>query len=200
MSLLMKWMWQWIQPDQAWWKEATPKIGAHVQPWESQSASHFWQDINSLAPLFNSSTTFTLGTGETIQLWYDNWNQEELNHQFSRLFEQVRYKDASVAQCYANEAWNITVAGALTFEGQQDMVNLQLHVQNIKPLQNIYSAKWLRHSSTLFSTKSAYKFISHTPHVRVNIHLIWKLQLPTKIHIFIWLMIRRKLLTADNLI
>jgi hypothetical protein len=40
-ALMIKWMWLWVQQDQAWWKETTVTLGPHIRPWEMPNASRF---------------------------------------------------------------------------------------------------------------------------------------------------------------
>jgi hypothetical protein len=33
-SLMLKWMWEWVQPNHMWWKKAMVTLGPHIRPWE----------------------------------------------------------------------------------------------------------------------------------------------------------------------
>jgi hypothetical protein len=62
-SLLMKWMWQWIDNANKWWQEITATQQQHIRPWQHHNALVFWKDIAKLAPIFDSSVRFALGRG-----------------------------------------------------------------------------------------------------------------------------------------
>jgi hypothetical protein len=51
----------------------------------------------------------------------------------------------------------------------------------------------------LFSVKSMYALINFCGVLPVNVHSVWKIKVPPKIHFFLWLIARNKLLTRDNL-
>jgi hypothetical protein len=53
-SLMLNWMWQWVLPNHAWWKEAIIVIGLHVRPWEMQNTSKLWSDISALVLIFKT--------------------------------------------------------------------------------------------------------------------------------------------------
>jgi zinc-binding in reverse transcriptase len=49
-------------------------------------------------------------------------------------------------------------------------------------------------------TRSAYKFINHTPYVQDNLSRLWEIKAPPRVQVFLWMMMRNKLLTIDNMI
>jgi hypothetical protein len=51
----------------------------------------------------------------------------------------------------------------------------------------------------LFSVKSMYVIINFRGVMPVNVHCVWKVKVPPKIHFFLWLIAHNKLLTRDNL-
>jgi zinc-binding in reverse transcriptase len=55
-------------------------------------------------------------------------------------------------------------------------------------------------SPGLFSTCSAYEFLTVTPYVDTSYHLIGKIKTPFRVIIFTWLRWHNKLLTIENLI
>jgi zinc-binding in reverse transcriptase len=61
-------------------------------------------------------------------------------------------------------------------------------------------AHWTRNAAGHFTTKSAYKFIADTPHVQEHYFRIWEVRAPTRVQIFIWLVMQNRILTIDNLI
>jgi hypothetical protein len=88
-SLLMKWMWQCVSTDDAWWKEATITPDRQVRPWEMVQPSPFWKNMATLMPIFNASVKFEVREGHITQFWHDYWNQGPLKLQFPSLYEQA---------------------------------------------------------------------------------------------------------------
>jgi zinc-binding in reverse transcriptase len=50
-----------------------------------------------------------------------------------------------------------------------------------------------------FSVRSVYNFLTDTPHIKENIFKLWEIKAPLRVQIFIWLQLRNKLLTTDNM-
>jgi zinc-binding in reverse transcriptase len=104
-----------------------------------------------------------------------------------------------VAQCFINGEWNVQASARLSPQGQQKMMHLQRNVPSVKPQHTDDTPCRRRHATETFSSKSAYVFLTETPYVQDNVYKIWKIKLLTRVQVFIWLMLKNKLLTIDNL-
>jgi len=58
---------------------------------------------------------------------------------------------------------------------------------------------WQYDSKGKYSVKSLYSVVSFRGVTPVHVPAVWKLIIPPRIHIFLWLLSRNKLLTRDNL-
>lgn len=58
---------------------------------------------------------------------------------------------------------------------------------------------WKYESNRICYVSSFYSIINFRGVVPVNVPAVWKIAVPPKIHIFLWLMLKNKLLTRDNL-
>jgi zinc-binding in reverse transcriptase len=59
---------------------------------------------------------------------------------------------------------------------------------------------WRWDTTSRYSVKSCYTAIKEGPYIASNTEIIWKLNMPTRVTIFIWLLLQDRLLTYDNLI
>ena len=59
---------------------------------------------------------------------------------------------------------------------------------------------WQWEKNKNFTVRSFYKGIEDFPMNMDSINRIWKIKAPPRVKIFIWLMLRNKILTMDNLI
>jgi hypothetical protein len=66
-ALLLKWIWNWLDDDGAWWKEASVVPAPHIRPWELVNAFKFWSDLQALLSIFKSFVQFQLGTRTSLQ-------------------------------------------------------------------------------------------------------------------------------------
>jgi hypothetical protein len=58
---------------------------------------------------------------------------------------------------------------------------------------------WLLHSSSNYSVRSFYGIVNNDGVVLIHTLAVWKLHIPPRIHIFMWLLSNDKLQTRDNL-
>jgi hypothetical protein len=70
------------------------------QPNPIESFFLSWRDCSSLIEEFKEMTTFKIGTGNTVKVWRDSWNEEDdsLQMTFPDLFSFIKRKDISVKQ------------------------------------------------------------------------------------------------------
>lgn len=69
----------------------------------------------------------------------------------------------------------------------------------LKPLNRLDSVNWRWTSNQLFTVKSLYLFLTDAGCRDPTSQSIWKLKTPSKIKIFVWLLLRNRLLTNDRL-
>jgi hypothetical protein len=58
---------------------------------------------------------------------------------------------------------------------------------------------WQFHSSGVYSSHSLYRVINFRCMMPVYLHVVWKLHVTPRIHFFLWLVSKNKLLTRGNL-
>lgn len=58
---------------------------------------------------------------------------------------------------------------------------------------------WSFNSNGKYSVQSLYAVINHRGVVPVYAHAVWKLSIPPRVQVFLWLMAKNKILTRDNL-
>lgn len=51
----------------------------------------------------------------------------------------------------------------------------------------------------LCSTQTLYKLVNNRGVMPVYLHSVWKIKVPPRVHIFLWLLSKNKILTRDNL-
>jgi hypothetical protein len=58
---------------------------------------------------------------------------------------------------------------------------------------------WIWEANGVYAVKSMYLVVNFRGIKTIDIHCVWKLKVPPKIHFFLWLLAHNKLLTRDNL-
>jgi hypothetical protein len=57
---------------------------------------------------------------------------------------------------------------------------------------------WQYNSTGRYSVQSLYTIVNNRGVKQVYTHLVWKIQVPSGIHVFLWLLANDKVLTRDN--
>jgi zinc-binding in reverse transcriptase len=120
-------------------------------------------------------------------------------NRFPSLYSQARYSDASVADQCKDGNWEILLNVTLNVQAQTEKHQLQqdLAAVQLRPVSDV--PVWIRSSSMKFSVKSAYLFLTETPHIADNTFNLWDIKVPPRVEVFLWLQLRRKLLTIENM-
>jgi hypothetical protein len=61
------------------------------------------------------------------------------------------------------------------------------------------SPVWMYHPTGVYSVKSFYGIVNNVGIILVHTLAIWTLNVPPRIHVFLWLLVNNKTLTRDNL-
>lgn len=57
---------------------------------------------------------------------------------------------------------------------------------------------WTFNSKGVYSSQSLYKVINNRGVIPVHLPAIWNLKIPPRVHFFLWLLTKNKVLTRDN--
>ena len=184
------------------------KYGALRNGWDVQEVSYktsaIWKGILFVKENFMKTITYRVGSGEKILFWKDNWiGARPLANQFPDLCSCVVDKNAKV-KCY------------LSFSGEQKVWipilrrNLMEHeVGQLISLLNQLSGGihcrrwggirlWKASKDGSFSVSSFFSSITRS-NMRNPMVSIWKLKAPTRVVVFGWRVLRKIILTMENL-
>ncbi|KAL4363421.1 hypothetical protein GQ457_04G013320 [Hibiscus cannabinus] len=158
------------------------------------SCSRLWKGLSTVWPLLRNSLCWNIRNGQFAEFWHDNWLN--LENSIAHICE------------FATPPNPAPVASFVTDSGQWDWVRLaslvpQYVLKKIaalpppNPSLEMDSLSWRWEENQRFSTRSAYRVLC--PRVLENAHsfwrLIWALQVPQRIRVFMWLVMREALLT-----
>ena len=152
--------------------------------------------------LFNSSTKVTIGDGAKARFWHSSWlDGEAPKYLAPHLFDLVRCKNKSVQQELHNYSWIRSLRGRITSAVQvEEFVSLWIRLQSIQLTPGVRdSIIWRWTADASYSTRSAYRIQFQGSYDGFRSELIWKAHAENKGKVFAWIMVREKVLTADNL-
>jgi hypothetical protein len=152
--------------------------------------------------LFRARTVITLGNGEKIKFWSDNWLEGSSPKEIApSIFRLSKRKSNCLKLDFVKNHW-MTLLNPITSVAEiHELVHLGSKLQNVTLSQDISDDilwKWTENSQ--YFVKSAYlaQFQGGTTHAMFK--PIWTSQAEPKQRFFGWLLLHQKVLTADNLL
>jgi hypothetical protein len=162
--------------------------------------SHFWQGSMKVAPFFYRCCRKITGNGEETIFWEDVWiGAIPLKERFPRLYNLTFSVYITVAKVFV-EGWGCIrfrrVLWGKTAQLWQDLKNL-CSVAKLSDGRD--RCTWLLEKSGNFSMKSMYIALK-TKNSVCEFKYCWKVRIPLRVKVFIWLVFKKSILTRDNLL
>jgi hypothetical protein len=200
-ALLSKWLWNLENANGLWQRiiagkyiKGKPLISVN----QRQTDSHFWKKLLNLRESFFKYCKMAIGNGRRTSFWKNFWiGDGPLALSFPILFDLTSDKDITVYKVMSSNFEALSFRRRMTGNLQElfdELVALcskfNLSSQEDKPIWRLgnkgFTVNYLYKKNSLDQIKVPYRFL-------------WKSKLPQKIKVFLWLVIRNKILTKDNL-
>ena len=136
---------------------------------------------------------------EQVRFWDDVWlGRTSFRERFPRLYNLVRRKHDTVQQVISSIPLNVSFRRNLIGRNLDDWQELVYLTSNVQITDSPDRCIWSLHKSGQFSVHSMYAALMDEISLPINKPL-WKLKIPLKVKVFIWLLHRGVILTKDNL-
>ncbi|XP_020102569.1 uncharacterized protein LOC109720094 [Ananas comosus] len=210
-ALLSKWWWRFFtEPQLSWCNLVKTLYYTRRSPLHEGTGfvphSQWWKGVLRYRDVFRCSITHDLGDGRNIRLWTDIWiGEAPLSTVFPNLFAQTRNKNVKVSQSWSARGWRWRFLcrgfsdSTSSVSGRQ-LAQFKDHLIHNSPQNSPDKLKWRWTANQQFTVKSVYNFITDLGHRDPANIYIWRLKIPPKIKIFTWLLLRKRLPTADRLL
>jgi hypothetical protein len=143
---------------------------------------------------------WNVGNGKKVLFWEDTW----IGHCSLAILFWDLYVIVNEQQCTIADAWDgsnlkftfrRTVSQVL-YDRWLDLVAL---VQTVSFSDYDDCPIWTFHPSGSYSVRSFYCIVNNGGVIPIHTPAVWKLHIPPRIHIILWLLANDKLLSRDNL-
>jgi hypothetical protein len=150
----------------------------------------------------HSASFVELGNGKRAKFWTDRWLpcHRSIMEAFPILASYVRVSGISVAEALVGNRWIRDVRGGVSTQA----INQYLHLWDLTSSVHLVATSedrliWRHTEDGQFSTSSAYSlfFAANTRFPCAS--AIWKSKAPARCKFFMWLVVHKRCLTADNL-
>lgn len=202
-ALLGKWIWR-LENEEGWWQgmirekylKGKPLSAIEKKP----GNSHFWQGIMEITELFYSYCTKKVGDGRDTLFWEDSWlGGRPLCDQFPELYNVVMTNKVTIADVHHRGIDSIRFRRTLHGNKIRDWDKIKQSWDTVVIHEHCRDKVWWNLCKDgKFSVKSFYKALKVNNAV-FPLKKVWNFKVPLKIKVFIWLFVKNKILTKDNL-
>jgi hypothetical protein len=165
---------------------------------QRQNDSQFWKKLLSLREVFFKYCKMVVGNGCRTSFWKNFWIDDgPLAVNFPILFDLALNKDVTVNKVLSSNFEALSFRRRMTGNLQVFYDDLVALCSNCTLTDQEDKLNWCLGTQG-FTVNSLYKKNS-MDQIKVPYRFLWKTKLPQKIKVFLWLVVRNKILTKDNL-
>jgi hypothetical protein len=224
LSLLAKWRWKLLQPEEEFWKSiVSAKYGNGVvgvcnlgEEQLPRSASSWWYNICKLdnnTRWFELGVVKVLGNGSSTSFWNDIWvGDQNLASMFPRLFAISNQQHLNLSDMGGLEVdgWRWRLLWRRPFFIWEEAMYMQLveTIRGFQPVDRVDSWRWIHDPQSGFTAKSAYHSLVSVHRQQSDLNQlqryvfnnIWISGAPSKVSAFSWQLLLNRIPTLDNLL
>lgn len=142
-----------------------------------------------------------VGSGLKVRFWEDIWfGSSPLSVQFWDLYCICREQGKTVSQVLDGYMVKLTFRRSFSPALMNMWYELEAVASSVTLSRDTDALVWQYTASGSYSTSSLYAIINYRGVTPFFIPVVWKLIVPPRIHIFLWLVAYNKLMTRDNLL
>ncbi|RHN59920.1 putative reverse transcriptase zinc-binding domain-containing protein [Medicago truncatula] len=208
-----KWCWRLlVDRESLWYRVVSARYGVeggYVRE-AGREASAWWREISVLRVegWFSDNVSRVVGDGKNTMFWTDAWvGGMPLSERFTKLFNLSLLKSESVFGMFTL-GWGLEGAAWRwrrgLFAWEEELVgDLRLLLQNVTlQVDRVDRRFWRLETDSVYTVRSAYNFLTANAPTdgAVSLPFLWNRDVPLKVVLFAWRLLRDRLPTKDNLI
>nr|CAD1841683.1 unnamed protein product [Ananas comosus var. bracteatus] len=207
-ALLMKSLWKYYTSPSLPWvtllkQKHYKRRPAAIAKSAPKGCCPIWRGIFKMQAPFLISIDFILHDGIETPFWIGRWSgHTSLRNRFPNLYEASTNTRLSVnrwCRRFAN-LQNLGFDFPLNYKEDLELQQLSPMVNTLVLSPDISdSILWRWTGDDKFSIKSASDFLLYDGLNNCSLPFLWNLKVPLRVKLFIWLAVRNKVLTTDNL-
>jgi len=204
MCLLASWIQRYHLSDNVLWKNIVYYKYRTHQPnlfcCPNYGTSPFWKGVLWAAQAARLGYCWKVGNGRKVRFWKDMWfGGSSLAVQYWPLYVINNEKGITIERAWDGVNLKLTFRRAIPERLMLLWEELLQIASTIEFSDNDDDIIWQYDSKEKYSVQSLYSVVSFRGVTPMHVPAVWKLIIPPRIHIFLWLLSRHKLLTRDNL-
>jgi hypothetical protein len=168
---------------------------------KNSGVSNFWSGVLwAAANVARMGYRWNVGNGVNVRFWEDVWlGTSNLAIQYWELYYIVNEQNKSIAELWDGCNLRCTFRRCVDIRLYNMWEELLSIASTICLTDKEDEMVWQFHSSGIYSSHSLYRVVNFRGVMPVFMPVVWKLHVSPRIHFFLWLVSKNKLLTRDNL-
>ena len=204
MCLLASWIHRYHLQDNVLWSQIIKSKYRTENPnvlcCLERNASPFWKGVQGAAQAAALGYQWLVGDGRRVRFWEDHWfGNSSLAVQFWQLYVINNEQGATICQVWDGSELKLTFRRTVSQRLMLQWEELTQIASNISLNNEEDTSVWKFTSNGQYSVQSLYAVLSFRGVMPIHIPAVWQLNVPPRVHIFLWLLYNNKLLTRDNL-
>jgi hypothetical protein len=200
-ALLCKWIWKLETSDGLWQKVLYNKYirnktmsGVAIKTGDSW----FWRGLLKVRDLFYSFCTRVVRNGKRTRFWEDHWiGDEPFAVKYKNLYDICECRGITVHEALLERWSNLKFRRTLTDNVLQMWESLIAECAVVVLSDENDTVKW-KLDPKGFSVRSMYRALKWRS-FGFPFKFLWKVKVPAKVKVFLWLVVKRSILTKDVL-
>lgn len=209
-ALLAKWWWRFFAERNHQWGAPLNAIYYHrrkplLEGRSFKPFSFWWWSVLTTREIFKCGISFSIRDGKKVDFWNDIWcDHLSLRISHWEIFDKVTSRNLRVHECWNGNGWRWhKIMAGFSFTSQTDNTLAQQFMDSVNALaltNCLDDVRWRWTPSEIFLVRSLYLFVQDGGVAVKRYDRMWKMRSPLKVKIFVWLVLKNKVLTADNLL
>jgi hypothetical protein len=143
---------------------------------------------------------WVVGNGAKVRFWEDQWlGGTSLAILFWDIYFVCHQQGVTIRDVWDGVNIKLTFRRVFDNKMMEQWYQIEQIIRSIHFSEVDDALVWELHSSGLYTSQSLYAIINFRGVTPVYIPAVWNLNVPPRVHVFLWLMYHNKLLTRDNL-
>jgi hypothetical protein len=204
MPLLSSWIFRYgLQSESIWVKIVDHKYNnnsPNIICSDRTAISPFWKGVMWALQAARMGFKWLVGNGRKVRFWEDHWfDNSSLAIQFWPLYVINDQQGKTINQVWDGQVLILSFRRAVSENLMNMWFDLLSIVESVRLQDDNDQIIWCFNSNGKYFVQSLYAVISNRGVVPVFVSSVWKLKVPLRIQIFLWLVTKNKILTRDNL-
>lgn len=202
--LLGSWIKGSFQQEKRLWKQVVHAkydiYSPNIFCCKEKNSSFFWKGVMKAAHAVKFGYIWVVGKGDRVRFWEDTWfGGAPLGTQYSEIYSVLNEQNITVHEAWDGTQIRCTFRRNFTAEMLEQWRELEAIADSICFTEIEDAVVWKYECNGIYSSSSLYRIVNNRGVLPVFLHVMWKIQVPPKIHIFLWLLAKNKVMTKDNM-